>query len=305
MIAFYLIAQMVGAGNLIRLLFGLPYEAAVAIVGGVMLAYVLFGGMIATTWVQIVKAVLLLGGATLLALLVLSRFDYSLLALFSQAAEQYGAGVLAPRQAGQRSDRRGVARPRVDARHGRAPAHPDAVLHRAGRADGANVGRLRDGLHRLLLPADVHPRLRRDGASSGREAITRSTRAATWRRRCWPRRVGGHAVPRLHFGGRVRDDSRRRRRADAVRRGDAVARSVGERRARRPGRSSASSSSLRASPPSLLAMSSIVLGIAFKGQNVAYMVGLAFAIAASANFPALVLSIFWRRLTTAGAQVAA
>ena len=62
-VAFYLIAQMVGAGNLIRLLFGLSYETAVVIVGVVMLAYVLFGGMIATTWVQIVKAVLLLLGA--------------------------------------------------------------------------------------------------------------------------------------------------------------------------------------------------------------------------------------------------
>ncbi len=64
-VTFYLIAQMVGAGNLIQLLFGLPYELAVVIVGVVMLAYVLFGGMIATTWVQIVKAVLLLGGATI------------------------------------------------------------------------------------------------------------------------------------------------------------------------------------------------------------------------------------------------
>jgi cation/acetate symporter len=53
----------------------------------------------------------------------------------------------------------------------------------------------------------------------------------------------------------------------------------------------------------VLALLSIVLGITFKGQNVAYMVGLAFAIAASANFPALVLSIFWKRLTTAGAQL--
>src|SRR5687767_5877066 len=62
-VAFYLIAQMVGAGNLIRLLFGIPYEYAVMIVGVVMLAYVLFGGMMATTWVQIVKAILLLSGA--------------------------------------------------------------------------------------------------------------------------------------------------------------------------------------------------------------------------------------------------
>jgi cation/acetate symporter len=66
-VSFYLIAQMVGAGGLIHLLFGLSYRSAVLIVGGVMLLYVLFGGMIATTWVQIIKAVLLLSGATLLA----------------------------------------------------------------------------------------------------------------------------------------------------------------------------------------------------------------------------------------------
>jgi hypothetical protein len=95
-VAFYLIAQMVGAGNLIRLLFGLSYETAVIIVGAVMLAYVLFGGMIATTWVQIVKAVLLLLGAFLLALLVLIKFSFNPLALFDLAARQYGAGVLAP-----------------------------------------------------------------------------------------------------------------------------------------------------------------------------------------------------------------
>ena len=80
-VAFYLIAQMVGAGNLIRLLFGLEYELAVVIVGVVMLAYVLFGGMMATTWVQIVKAVLLLSGAFLLAVMALSRFGFSPLAL--------------------------------------------------------------------------------------------------------------------------------------------------------------------------------------------------------------------------------
>src|SRR5262245_54056631 len=81
-VGFYLIAQMVGAGNLIRLLFGLQYEVAVAIVGCVMLAYVLFGGMVATTWVQIVKAVLLLLGAFLLALLALAQFRFNPLALF-------------------------------------------------------------------------------------------------------------------------------------------------------------------------------------------------------------------------------
>src|SRR5215204_3322131 len=95
-VAFYLIAQMVGAGNLVRLLFGMQYETAVVIVGLVMLAYVLFGGMIATTWVQIIKAVLLLTGAFLLAMMVLAKFSFNPLALFAEATRQYGVGVLAP-----------------------------------------------------------------------------------------------------------------------------------------------------------------------------------------------------------------
>jgi cation/acetate symporter len=95
-VIFYLIAQMVGAGGLIKLMFGLSYETAIIIVGAAMIAYVLFGGMIATTWVQIVKAVLLLGGALLLALLVLARFGMNPAALFAAAAERYGQGVLAP-----------------------------------------------------------------------------------------------------------------------------------------------------------------------------------------------------------------
>ena len=72
------------------------YETAVVIVGVVMLAYVLFGGMIATTWVQIVKAVLLLSGAALLAMLVLARFQFNPLALFAAAAERYGARCWRP-----------------------------------------------------------------------------------------------------------------------------------------------------------------------------------------------------------------
>ena len=66
MVCFYLIVQMVGAGQLIKLLFGLDYAVAVIIVGVLMVVYVTFGGMIATTWVQIIKAVLLLGGGTVL-----------------------------------------------------------------------------------------------------------------------------------------------------------------------------------------------------------------------------------------------
>src|SRR5262245_65723720 len=74
---FYTIAQMVGAGNLIALMFGFSYEFAVVRVGAVLLVCVLFGGMIATTWVQIIKACLLLFGVTLLTALILAQFSFS------------------------------------------------------------------------------------------------------------------------------------------------------------------------------------------------------------------------------------
>lgn len=92
----YLIAQMVGAGSLIKLLFGMPYEIAVIIVGLLMITYVLFGGMIATTWVQIIKAILLLGGATLLAFLTLIKFGFNLNEFFGEVVKQYGEKRLLP-----------------------------------------------------------------------------------------------------------------------------------------------------------------------------------------------------------------
>ena len=83
-VAFYLIAQMVGAGSLIKLLFGLDYWMAVVIVGALMMIYVLFGGMTATTWVQIIKACLLLSGVTFMAFMVMSNFGFSFEALFAK-----------------------------------------------------------------------------------------------------------------------------------------------------------------------------------------------------------------------------
>lgn len=94
----YLIAQMVGAGSLIETLFDIPYFGAVMIVGTLMTVYVAFGGMLATTWVQVTKAVLLLAGGTLLLLLALSHFGFSLDTLFSRAASLHprGAGIFRP-----------------------------------------------------------------------------------------------------------------------------------------------------------------------------------------------------------------
>ena len=130
-VIFYLIAQMVGAGGLIRLMFGIPYETAIVIVGAAMIAYVLFGGMIATTWVQIVKAVLLLGGALLLALLVLSQFGFNPAALFAAAAGAIRGRRAGAGQAGLEAARRGVARHGAHVRDRGPAAHPDALLHRA------------------------------------------------------------------------------------------------------------------------------------------------------------------------------
>src|SRR5512138_2394458 len=95
-VLFYTIAQMVGSGSLVALMFGIPYEAAEIIVGAVMLAYVLFGGMLATTWVQIIKAGLLLFGVTLLTGLTLNRFGFSPTNLYSEVVRQYGQGALQP-----------------------------------------------------------------------------------------------------------------------------------------------------------------------------------------------------------------
>ncbi len=147
-VAFYLIAQMVGAGQLIKLLFGLEYWIAVVIVGALMMVYVLFGGMTATTWVQIIKACLLLGGATFMAFMVMWHFGFSPEAMFAKAVE-----IKADLAAERRQDARGGGEDRpvdhgpgqlrqgpdlghqlrhgADVRHRRPAAHPDALLHRA------------------------------------------------------------------------------------------------------------------------------------------------------------------------------
>ena len=126
---FYTIAQMVGAGNLVTLMFGIPYESAVGIVGVVMLLYVLFGGMIATTWVQIIKALLLVGGVTILTVLVLAQFNFSVTQLYAAVAERYGQQALEPGGLVTRPRGRNLAWARVDVRCARIAAHPYALLY--------------------------------------------------------------------------------------------------------------------------------------------------------------------------------
>jgi cation/acetate symporter len=90
-VAFYLIAQMVGAGALIEALIGIDYSLAILITGIVMLTYVIFGGMIATTWVQIIKAILLMTGAGVMTIWVLGKVGFNPVELFNRAEQAGGA----------------------------------------------------------------------------------------------------------------------------------------------------------------------------------------------------------------------
>ena len=300
-VSFYLIAQMVGAGNLIRLLFGFPYEAAVVIVGLVMLAYVLFGGMIATTWVQIVKAVMLMGGATLLAGLVLARFSFNPLALFDRASAMYGASVLAP---------------------GRLVTDPIDAMS-LGLALMLGTAGLPHILMRFYTVPDARTARRSVGYATafigffylltfvlgfgamviiGQDAITKIDPGGNMAAPLLAEGVGG--TPFLGFISAVAFATILAVVAGLTLSGAATLSHDLWVNVVRAGHAEAKEQFLVARIATImLALLSILLGITFKGQNVAYMVGLAFAIAASANFPALVLSIFWRRLTTAGAQL--
>ena len=224
-VAFYLIAQMVGAGVLIQALVGIDFPIAVLLTGIFMLCYVVFGGMVATTWVQIIKAVLLMAGITVMSLFVLGKVGFNPIELFNRAESEHDrrVDVLArPGHVPAEADRHRVARPRTRARHRGPAAHPDAVLHRPGRQGGARLGGVGDVPDRVLLPADHVHRLRRPGVPGrGRRGGGRHGRQPRGPEPGRvPRRRRGHvrgrSVPGRDRRCRVRDDPRRGRRPRAV-----------------------------------------------------------------------------------------
>ena len=297
-VTFYLIAQMVGAGGLIRLMFGLTYETAIMIVGAAMLAYVLFGGMIATTWVQIVKAVLLLGGAAVLALLVLSKFGFNPVRLFAAAAAQYGDDVLSPgRLVAKPLDAISLGMALMFGTAGlphilmRFYTVPDAkaartsVFYATGLIGFFYLMTFVLGFGAMVL---VGPDVIRSVDAGGNMAAPLLAET-----------LGG--TPFLGFIAAVAFATILAVVAGLTLSGAAaLSHDLWVNVAR--GGHATQTEQLRVARVAtiVLAVVAVMLGITFKGQNVAYMVGLAFAIAASANFPALVLSIFWRRCTTAG-----
>jgi cation/acetate symporter len=295
----YLVAQMVGAGGLVRLLFGLTYEQAVVAVGAAMTCYVLFGGMLATTWVQIVKAVLLLGGATLLAVLVLVRFEANPAALFAAAAAHYGDGVLAPGKL--------VTNPFDAFSLGMALMFGTAglphILMRFYTVADARAARLSvfyaTGLIGFFYLMTF---VLGFGAMVlvGPEAIRAVDPGGNMAAPLLAELLGGTLL--LGFVAAVAFATILAVVAGLTLSGAAALSHdlwVG---VVRGGLAPAGEQLLVARLATLvLGVLAVLFGIAFKGQNVAFMVSLAFAIAASGNFPALVLTIFWAGCTTAGA----
>ena len=326
-VAFYLIAQMVGAGQLIKLLFGLEYWMAVVIVGALMMVYVLFGGMTATTWVQIIKACLLLAGVTFMAFMVLANFGFSPEALFAKGVEVRTAIAASTGKTPEQAALAGlgimgpggfIKDPISAISFGMALMFGTAglphILMRFFTVPDAKEARksvlwattwigyfyvlifiIGFGAITMVLTnpeyADVAKGVIHGGAGTANMAAVLVAKA-----------VGGNifygfisavafatilaVVAGLTLSGAsaVSHDLY----ATVFKKGNAD-----------------SATELRVSRITTLVLGviAVVLGIVFEKQNIAFMVSLAFAIAASANFPVLFLSVLWKDCTTRGAVI--
>lgn len=299
-VVFYLIAQMVGAGSLIKLMFGLDYALAVFIVGAVMITLLLLGGMIATTWVQIIKAVLLLGGALALAIWTLSEFGFNPLRLFDSAADANGQAVLGPgtRVVTGSWDAVSLGLALMFGTAGlphilmRFYTVPDTKAARTS----VNWATFFIGLFYLITFVLGFGAM----ALVGRDTITGVERGGNMAAPLLAQEIGGQ--PFLGFIAAVAFATILAVVAGLTLAGAAALSHDLWVNVVRHGHAP-ESEQLRVARLATLVMglAAILLGIVLEGQNVAFMVGLAFAIAASANFPALLMAIFWRRFTTWGA----
>jgi cation/acetate symporter len=311
-VAFYMIAQMVGAGQLIKILFGMDYLYAEILVGAVMMMYVLFGGMTATTWVQIIKACMLLAGATFMAVSVLLQFGFSPEALFTKAVEVHGKkdAIMAP---------------------GALIKDPISAIS-VGMALMFGTA----GLPHILMRFFTVP-----NAKEARKSVAWAT---TWIGYFYILTfiIGFGAITNLianpgefYVGGELAKGLKGGGNMAAVHLSKAVggdlflgfisavafatilavvagltlsgASAVSHdlyASVIKKGQAS-SDAELRVSKITTICLGilAVVLGIAFEKQNVAYMVMLAFVIACSSNFPVLFMSVLWKNCTTRGAVV--
>jgi len=305
-VAFYLIAQMVGAGQLIKLLFGLEYWIAVVIVGSLMMVYVLFGGMTATTWVQIIKAVMLLAGASFMAFVVMAQFGFSPEALFAKSVEIH--------------------------------TKKDAIMG-PGTFIKDPISAISFGMALMFGTAGLpHILMRFFTVPSAKEARKSVFWATTWIAYFYiltfiigfgaivlvstnpefkdaaGKLLGGNNMAAIHLakavGGNIFLGF-----ISAVAFATILAVVAGLTLSGASAVShdlyatvfkkgqATSENELKVSRMTTVALGiiAVVLGIAFEKQNIAFMVSLAFAIAASANFPVLFMSVLWKDCTTKGA----
>ncbi|QTN22433.1 cation acetate symporter [Rhizobacter sp. AJA081-3] len=320
-VAFYLIAQMVGAGQLIKLLFGLEYWIAVVIVGALMMVYVLFGGMTATTWVQIIKACLLLGGASFMAFMVMWNFGFSPEAMFAKAVE-----IKAALATGKTAEEA--------AKIGQSIMGP-------GNFVKDPISAISFGMALMFGTAGLpHILMRFFTVPSAKEARKSVMWATGWIGYFYlltfiigfgaitfvltnPQfldakggLLGGGNMAAIHLANAVGGNvflgfisavafatilavvaGLTLSGASAVSH-DIYATVIKQGKAD-------SASELRVSKMTTIALGivAVALGIAFEKQNIAFMVSLAFAIAASANFPVLFMSVLWKDCTTKGAVI--
>lgn len=326
-VAFYLIAQMVGAGQLIKLLFGLEYWMAVVIVGALMMVYVLFGGMTATTWVQIIKAVLLLAGVTFMALMVMAAFNFSPEALFAKSVE---------------------VRTLIAANAGKSPAEAAdiglAIMGPGGFVKDP-ISAISFGMALMFGTAGLpHILMRFFTVPDAKQARKSVFWATTWIGYFYLLIfiIGFGAITLVLTNPEFADTT------TGVIKGGAgaanmaavlVAKSVGGNvfygfisavafatilavvagltlsgasavshdlyaTLIKKGKAD-SAAELRVSRVTTVALGivAVALGILFEKQNIAFMVSLAFAVAASANFPVLFMSVLWKDCTTRGAVI--
>ena len=322
-VAFYLIAQMVGAGQLIKLLFGLEYMYAVVIVGVLMMVYVLFGGMTATTWVQIIKAIMLLCGASFMAGAVLWHFGFSPEAMFAEAVRI-------------KSD--------IAARGGKTPEEAAQIgfsIMGPGGFVKDPISAISFGMALMFGTAGLpHILMRFFTVPNAKEARKSVLWATTWIGYFYiltfiigfgaitfvltnPQfldakgaLLGGNNMAAVHLASAVGGNvflgfisavafatilavvaGLTLSGASAVSH-DLYATVIKKGKAD-------SAAELKVSRLTTIGLGvvAVVLGIAFEKQNIAFMVSLAFAIAASANFPVLLMSVLWKGCTTRGAVI--
>ncbi|PXW24046.1 solute symporter family protein [Paraburkholderia caballeronis] len=297
----YLITQLVAAGGLIKLMFGIAYLPAVVLVGIIMLCYVFFGGMLGTTWVQIIKAVLLFAGSAVLVVLLLAKFGFHPSAIFVAAAQQADPSITAPHVLASldRWDTLSLAVALVFGALGMPQ-----ILTRFLTVANARDAR-RSAFYATSLVGVFHIFVLTLGfgalALIGKHDIVAAGGAGNMAVPLLARLLGGDAffgfICAVSFATMLAVVAGLTLSAATTFAHDIWAGVVmshtdgGVQRQPQVARAAAV----------VVAVASVLLALRFEGQNVAFMVGLSYSIAASANFPVLMLALYWRRLTTAGA----